>query len=359
LQDQSTDPEQAAMLRVIQDSGEHLLAVINDILDLAKIEAGRLVLDPAPICLGAVVEQALATHRVVARQKGIDLVLEGMDGDTGEVRLGEVRLGEVRLGDEKRLVQILHNLVGNAVKFTDTGRVVVRVDSRSDQTLTIEVCDTGIGMAPEDMPRVFEDFTQGQGGIARRYGGTGLGLAIVQRLARLMGGEVTLSGAAGQGLVARVEINMPAHHGATVPMANHAPPVLPPLRILAAEDNATNRIILAAMLRSLGVTAEIVDSGDAALARWQETGFDVVLLDIAMPGRDGLMTLAAMRAYCAATSRSAPVAIAVTANAMTHQVEGYLGQGFVAVVPKPLRPEDLLRALYAASSITGLTPGQK
>ena len=348
LQDQSADPGQGAMLRVIRDSGEHLLAVINDILDLAKIEAGRLALDLAPLDLGAVIGQLLAAHAVDAHKKGIDLVHEGV-GAAG---------GDLRLGDEKRLVQILHNLVGNAVKFTDTGRVVVRVDTRSDQRLTFEVVDTGIGMAPEDMPRVFEEFTQGQGGVARRYGGTGLGLAIVQRLARLMGGEVTLSGALGQGLVARVEIDMPVLRGAGLAADSPDLPALPPLRVLAAEDNATNRFILAAMLRSLGVAAEIHDSGEAALARWQETGFDIVLLDIAMPGSDGLTTLAAMQAHAAATARAAPVAIAVTANAMTHQVQGYLAQGFVGVVPKPLRPEDLVRAFLAAIApkAPGVTP---
>ncbi|MCX7288981.1 MAG: PAS domain-containing protein [Rhodobacterales bacterium] len=338
LQAGATDPEQTAMLQVIRGSGEHLLSVINDILDLAKIEAGRLVLESAPLSLDRVLEQVLSAHRIEARTKGISLDLQHAGGPEGDLRLG----------DETRLAQILHNLLGNAVKFTDTGQVVVKVDRQSDERVTIEVADTGIGMNPDDMTRVFEEFTQGQGGIARRYGGTGLGLAIVRRLARLMGGEVTLSGALGQGLVARVEIALPVVQGATLPPAEPGLPALPPMRVLAAEDNATNRIILAAMLRSLGVEAEIHDSGEAALARWRETSFDVVLLDIAMPGSDGLTTLAAMQAHSKAASRAAPVAVAVTANAMTHQVESYLAQGFVAVVPKPLRPDTLARAFLSA-----------
>ncbi len=335
LERQASDPDQAAQLRVILDSGEHLLAVINDILDLAKIEAGQMTLNPGPLSLVAVAERVLAVHRIRAGTKGLRLGFD-VTGPEGS---------DLRLGDEQRLVQILHNLVGNAVKFTDKGEVRLRIDAGSDQTLVIEVADTGIGMTEADMTRAFGEFIQVHAGMTRRYGGTGLGLAIVRRLVRLMGGEVTLTGAPGQGVVARVVITMPVLRGVPVPMAPTKLPALPALRVLAAEDNATNRIILHGMLKSLGVEAEILDSGEAVLARWPEAAFDAVLLDIAMPGRDGVETLADLKALARSLKRPAPLALAVTANAMTHQVDGYLAQGFCGVVPKPLRPEDLARAL--------------
>ncbi|NJS38963.1 MAG: PAS domain-containing protein [Rhodobacteraceae bacterium] len=332
------DPDQQSKLRVIRDSGEHLLSVINDILDLAKIEAGHLALDPAPLRLSEVLDRVAAIHHVRAKDKGIALITHC---------IGAYR-DSLRFGDEKRLIQILHNLVGNAIKFTDAGTVSVVMDAALPTRLVITVTDTGIGMTPTEMARVFEEFTQGQAGIARRYGGTGLGLAIVRRLARMMQGEVTLSGAPGQGLTASVTLEMPVLADAALPLRAAPLPQLPPMTVLAGEDNATNRIILASLLSSLGVTADIVTSGDEVLQLWNPGKHAAVLLDIAMPGRDGLATLQALRDEAAARGWPAPYAIAVTANAMTHQVQDYLAQGFAAVVAKPLRPERLAEALWAS-----------
>jgi signal transduction histidine kinase len=329
------DPEQARMLQVIRDSGEHLLAVINDILDLAKIEAGQLSLVPGPLNLADAADRVLALHRIRAEAKGLALHFELTGPDRAAWRLG----------DEQRLVQILHNLVGNAVKFTDAGEVVLRIATGSDTRLVIEVADTGIGMTEAEMSRVFGEFIQAHVGMTRRYGGTGLGLAIVRRLVRLMGGEVSLSGAPGQGVVVRVEIEMPVLRDPPPDQDVSGLPQLPPMRVLAAEDNATNRIILGSLLRSLAVEAEILPSGVALLARWREVEVDAILLDIAMPGHDGVETLVALRAEALATGRRLPPALAVTANAMTHQLADYMAQGFAGVVPKPLRPEDLARAL--------------
>ncbi|MBA3908801.1 MAG: hypothetical protein C0524_02725 [Rhodobacter sp.] len=329
------DPDQRKMLGIIRESGEHLLAVINDILDLAKIESGRFTLDTGPLNLCDTAERVVAIHRFRAAEKGIRLTLDCQ---------GEF-LNAQRFGDQKRLVQILHNLIGNAIKFTEAGEVAVRVNASSPQWLGIEISDTGIGMTEAEIARVFEEFTQAQAGIARQYGGTGLGLSIVRRLARLMQGDVTLSGAPGQGLTARVTLEMPILSADRRPdQAAEAEP-LPPLTVLAAEDNATNRIILASMLQALGVKAEIVSSGDEALQRWRPGAYDVVLLDIAMPGRDGLETLLALQGLAVASGSAAPQAVAVTANAMTHQVEDYLARGFVTLVAKPLRPERLAEAL--------------
>jgi signal transduction histidine kinase/ActR/RegA family two-component response regulator len=338
LEREADDPDLRARLSVIRGSGEHLLAVINDILDLAKIEAGQLGLDIAPLRVDALAARVLATHRVQAEAKGLRLSL----------RQSGPGPGCLREGDEKRLVQILHNLVGNAVKFTQSGTVELRLDARLDRRLVIEVADTGIGMAESDIARVFGAFIQGQGGIARRYGGTGLGLTITHRLVALMGGEIRLVPRPEGGLIARVELDMPViAEAAGAGTSGAALPRLPPLRVLAAEDNATNRLILRSLLASLGLEAVILDGGEAALAHWQGAEVDVVLLDIAMPGCDGLATLARLRQLAKAAGRTMPRVLAVTANAMTHQVESYLAQGFDGVVAKPLRPEDLDRAIRA------------
>lgn len=331
------DPDQQAKLRIIRDSGEHLLSVINDILDLAKIEAGHLALDPRPLRLPEVLDRVAALHRVRAEEKGIALT----------TRCIGAHRDNLRFGDEKRLIQILHNLVGNAIKFTDRGSVSVLVDAASPTRLCLTVSDTGIGMTEDEMARVCEEFTQGEGGIARRYGGTGLGLAIVRRLARMMRGDVMLAAAPGKGLVATATLEMPVLDEAVAPPPAQPLPQLPPMTVLAAEDNATNRIILASLLKALGITVDIVASGDEVLRQWQPDRHAAVLLDIAMPGRDGLSTLRALQDLAAGLGSSPPFAIAVTANAMTHQVQDYLAQGFAVVVAKPLRPERLAEALWA------------
>lgn len=331
-----TDPQEQAMVRVIRDSGEHLLGVINDILDLARIEAGRMVLDPRPIRLPDILMRVASLHQIAATEKGVRLIIH-CSGGAG---------GELRLGDEMRLIQILHNLMGNALKFTDAGHVRVEIDCSDPEAITIEVQDTGIGMSPEEIARAFEEFTQGMGGSRRSHVGTGLGLPIVRRVASLMQGEVSLQSVEGQGVTARVLLKVPVLAAGAAQDAGSDSRQLPPLRVLAAEDNATNRIILQSMLQSLGVETVIVADGQQALHRFREGGFDAVLLDIAMPGMDGLETLKALNAFAAETGRPAPRAVAVTANVMTHQVNAYLGQGFAAVVAKPIRIEMLGQALW-------------
>ncbi len=330
-----SDPAEQAMVRVIRDSGEHLLGVINDILDLAKIEAGRLVLDPSPIRMPDILNRVTALHQIAANRKGIVLMSRCLGGAADEVRLG----------DEMRLIQILHNLIGNAIKFTDFGEVSVEVDCSERDAVVIRVRDTGIGMSQAEIGRVFDEFAQGMGGSRRSHVGSGLGLPIVRRLARLMAGDVALTSVEGQGVTARVWLKIPALDVGAARDTESVIPQLPPMRVLAAEDNATNRIILQSMLNALGVAAEIVENGSEALERYQADSFDAVLLDIAMPGMDGLETLQALMTLAQAAGLPPPRAIAVTANVMTHQVDDYLGHGFTAVVAKPIRIEMLSHAL--------------
>ncbi len=331
-----TDPAEQSMVRVIRDSGEHLLSVINDILDLAKIEAGRLVLDPRPIRLPDILTRVTSLHQITASDKNVTLVTRCIGGSPGEVRLG----------DEMRLIQILHNLLGNAIKFTDQGTVTVEVDCSRADRVVIEVRDTGIGMSEAEIARAFEEFTQGMGGSRRSHVGTGLGLPIVRRLARLMKGDVSLTSVEGAGVTAWVDLMIPVAQGKAALIGDAVMPRLPAMRVLAAEDNATNRIILQSMLHALGVETVIVSDGQDALSCFEVDCFDAVLLDIAMPGMDGLDTLNALNDLAVRKSKPMPAAVAVTANVMTHQVNDYLGHGFTAVVAKPIRIEMLARALW-------------
>jgi PAS domain S-box-containing protein len=344
-----SDPSEQAMLRVISDSGEHLLGVINDILDLARIEAGRMPLELRPLRLPEVLFRVAALHQTTANRKGIAL----------KARCNGGFANATREGDEKRLIQILHNLIGNALKFTDAGEVSVEIDCSTVDSIVIRVRDTGIGMSSAEINRAFDEFSQGIGGSQRSHLGTGLGLPIVRRLARLMGGDVALTSVEGQGVTARVWLRVPVLDDSSSGYAEPAIPTLPRLRVLAAEDNATNRIILQSMLQALGVDAVIVSDGAEALSRSQDEAFDVVLLDIAMPNMDGIETLRALKDRARLAGKTPPPAIAVTANVMTHQVEDYLGYGFVAVVAKPIRMEMLGDALAQCLASASGNPAGK
>ena len=346
LETRLEDPALRDMVRVIRQSGEHLLGVINDILDLAKIEAGHLVIEDQPFRMPDLCTRIEATHTLRAEAKGIALQVSCHAAGS-----------DWRRGDAQRIMQILHNLVDNAIKFTAAGTVTLRADATAPDQILIEVTDTGIGMGSDELPRVFEDFTQADGGVTRQYGGTGLGLPIVRRLARLMGGDILLQSAPGQGLTARVHLAVPVH-AAAVTAPNPAPdaaqplPTLPPMTVLVAEDNATNRVILQTMLAALGVSAMIVADGDEAVRLVRTTPFDVLLLDISMPLLDGMATLASIRALASAAGQPPPKAIAVTANAMTHQVQDYLAAGFHACVAKPIRLDRLAEALLSCHAVT-------
>ena len=331
-----SDPAEQAMVGVIRDSGEHLLGVINDILDLAKIEAGHMVLAPGPIRLPDILARIASLHQVATRDKGVSLVTRCLGSSPNELRHG----------DEMRLIQILHNLVGNAVKFTDQGSVTVEIDCAAPDRIGITVRDTGIGMSAAEIALAFDEFTQGTGGSRRSHVGTGLGLPIVRRLARLMRGNVALTSVEGQGVTARAELMIPVLVRNSAAESEATPDRLPAMRVLAAEDNATNRIILQSMLQALGVETVIVADGESALNRYRDERFDAVLLDIAMPGMDGLQTLKALTGLAASLARPPLRAVAVTANVMTHQVDEYLGCGFTAVVAKPIRMEMLGQALW-------------
>ncbi|MFN3647057.1 MAG: PAS domain S-box protein [Gemmobacter sp.] len=336
LSDALTDPVHRQMIETIRESGEGLLNVLNDILDLAKVEAGKLDLETVSFVPRDLAGKVEAMYSLRAQEKGLSFSV-----------LCDAGADLPRLGDPHRTLQVLHNLVNNAIKFTHQGEVTVTMRARRGEPLVIEVADTGIGMTADQQSRAFEDFEQADGAVTRRYGGTGLGLSISRRLVGLMGGRITVSSKPGKGTVMRVELPLPMAD--TLPEAEPPPaaplPSVAGLRALVADDNATNRLILKAMLGVLGVSVTMVEDGAKAVSAWQPGAFDVLLLDISMPELDGIAALAAIRARAAAAHAPMPPAVAVTANAMTHQIEGYYAAGFDGYVGKPFRRDELCATL--------------
>ncbi|MGY6409540.1 MAG: PAS-domain containing protein [Alkalilacustris sp.] len=340
LSDTPLSDAQRAMLDTLKDSGWSLLSLINDILDLARVEAGKLALDPAPFDLCALVARLEALHGATARGKGVALTVGPMPPG-------------LRLGDETRVMQVLHNLVGNAVKFTDTGRVGVTVAAADAEGLVLRIADTGIGMSADQVARIFEAFEQAEAGTARRFGGTGLGMAIVRRLVAMMAGEVTVDSTPGRGTVVTLRLPLPEVAAQALPAqapsgarAAENAGRLRGLRLLVAEDSATNRHLLRTILDRLQVQTRFACNGMEACAVWRgEEAFDLLLLDISMPVMDGLEALRSMTAEASAAGRPPPRAIAATANVMTEQVALYRAEGFLDVLPKPFRREELVALL--------------
>ncbi|MCA2012083.1 response regulator [Cereibacter sphaeroides] len=335
------DPGQREMVAAIRDSGDMLLSVLNGVLDLAKVEAGQLTLEEVPFRLRDVARQTEALHGLRARAKGLTFRLD-CDG---------VGL-ERRRGDPFRLAQVIGNLIDNAIKFTDDGAITVTLTEEAGDRVAISVSDTGLGMSEAAQARVFNAFEQADGGTARRYGGTGLGLAICKEIVEKMGGAITLDSRPGEGSTLTVTLPLPR---CTAPLdqdladAPGLPSALAGRRVLVADDNRTNRILLERMLGGLGLVPTLVEDGQAALDHYDPEVFDAVLLDISMPGMNGLEALRRIRSL---TADAPPIPIiAVTANAMHHQVREYLEAGFDACLSKPFRKADFITTLGALMSL--------
>jgi signal transduction histidine kinase/CheY-like chemotaxis protein len=335
------DPAQRERLQVIRASSEALLGILNDILDISKIEARKLEIERVDFDLGEVLGAVNATFGAVASQRGLAL----------SVQLGDA--GGVYHGDPNRVRQILVNLVSNALKFTAAGSIKVRA-ARDGDDLQLEVSDTGIGIAPETAKTIFDRFSQADASTTRRYGGTGLGLAISRELAELMGGSITLTSAPGEGSVFTVRLRLPR--------VDDAPPLQPPrpktmlvpaaadpapshVRILAAEDNHINRLVLKTLLNQIGMHPDIVGNGLLAVEAWRTGAYDVILMDIQMPEMDGIAATREIRAEERARGRRRTPILGLTANAMAHQVGEYLEAGMDGHVAKPIDVSRLFAAL--------------
>jgi len=325
---------------VISQAGHALLDILNDILDLSKIEAGKLDLESAPFDLEAVTRSAVGAFSASALAKGLEFGLDFDDGARGAFE-----------GDAARLRQVLCNLISNAVKFTESGSVRVGVTAHA-LGVRISVRDTGPGVPEGFAERLFEKFTQADASTTRRFGGTGLGLAICRELCEAMGGCITVSNGAERGAtfvvdlpLARSQQAAPAALSVGPTASQDTPPENRPLRALAAEDNAVNQLVLRTLLDQIGIEAVIVADGAEAVAAWEEGDFDLVLMDIQMPRMDGPTATRAIREREAAAGKRRTPIIALTANVMRHQVDDYAAAGMDAFVAKPIAITELFAAI--------------
>jgi signal transduction histidine kinase/ActR/RegA family two-component response regulator len=329
-------------VEVIRSSGETLLALLNDVLDLSKIEAGSMELDEAPFDLVAAVNGATQAFAEVAGRKGVFFQLEIAPDAHG-----------LWQGDAGKIRQVIGNLASNAVKFTSAGEVKV-VLRRTAAGVTVAVSDTGLGIPGPQLAQLFRRFSQVDPSITRKFGGSGLGLAISRQLVELMGGQISVASVEGRGSTFTVDlpltwIDRPAEAAppsADVPQAS--PTYLPAVRVLAAEDNRTNQILLAAMLSPLGVDLRLAADGRETLELFRKGGFDLVLMDVQMPVMNGVDAARAIRALEQAEGRRPTPILALSANAMRHQIEEYLAVGMNGFVAKPIEMRTLFRAIETA-----------
>ena len=315
---------QRSHLRTIRQSSRALLALINDILDTTRLEKDGMRLESIDFSLKALAAQIESSLRLGAQQKGLSLVTHYAS-----------ELPEYFRGDPLRLLQVLTNLVGNAIKFTERGSVVVRFLG-GVQGLVVEVEDTGIGMSPDQVANVFAPFTQADASISRRFGGTGLGTTISRQLVELMGGHIEVRSAEGVGSCFTVRVPLPTGEAPEVAPAAAGGPVLPPLSILAADDVSQNLELLEALLSRDGHTLRRVSDGAQALQLFTERRFDLVLLDVHMPGMDGLETTRLMRQYERSSGQQATPIIALTASVLEEDRRAVLHAGMDGFAVKPI-----------------------
>jgi two-component system, sensor histidine kinase LadS len=350
LQTTTLLPEQRTFLERIQTASRHLIGIINDILDLTKIQAGGLVLESRPLDIRTVLADVRSTYTERAKKQGLafDVVIDD-----------SVRPGY--LGDGLRIAQVLHNLVGNALKFTPKGSIRIQVECMAEQRdgdrllgdLLFKVRDTGIGISAEQSVNLFQRFSQADASTTRRYGGTGLGLAICRQLVELMGGTLKLDSEvdAGSTFSFTIPVQVDEHVTvAPVPVAaassndSTLAEQLQGLRVLLVEDNATNQLLTKTMLARCGITCIVANHGGEALELLEHDIFDAILMDCQMPVLDGYATTQKIRQHVGL--HDVPI-IAMTANALSGDRERCLEVGMNDYVAKPVRMHDVVSVLLA------------
>ena len=329
--------EQQSFARTIESSAESLLSIINDLLDFSKVEAGKMQVDSFDFDLGEVIEQIGSLCAHPAHAKGLEFIL------ALPVQVPIV------MGDGQRLRQVLINLVGNAIKFTDKGEIVLKAEIMSKTDLTvkikIDVSDTGIGIPADRLEAIFDSFTQADGSTTRRFGGTGLGLAISKRLAELMGGRLTVRSTVGKGSTFSVELELPLGDSSL-----STERVSPPsgCRVLVVDDNPTNRKLLLAILREWDCEVVVAGNGEDALEQVEgkgATGFDLILSDYLMPGMDGLELITQLQKRWGA--KLPPVVVLSSATDFRTRND-WQSVGVFACLAKPVRQSQLVRVIRQA-----------
>jgi len=330
---------QRERVSVIRQAGQALLDILNDILDLSKIEAGKLDLEQAPFDLEAVTLSAFGGFSASAFAKSLGYTLDFAPSARG-----------IFEGDAARVRQVLCNLISNAVKFTTQGSVQVIV-AATPLGVRLSVKDTGPGVPEGFAERLFEKFTQADASTTRRFGGTGLGLAICRELCEAMGGCITIDQSVSQGATFVVDLPLTRSIAQVAPAAQGDPVSLATtvgetgLRALAAEDNPVNQLVLKTLLTQIGVEAVIVGDGLEVVKAWEEGSFDFILMDVQMPQMDGLEATRTIRQREFATQRARTPIVALTADVMSHQVEAYAQAGMDSFVAKPIAIADLYAAI--------------
>lgn len=343
-------PREREQSLLLLESGEALRGLLNDMLDLSKIEAGHFVVDRRPFVLHELLDSLVRLFEPAARAKGLELHLAASPD-----------LAEVYIGDETRVRQIMANLISNAVKFTDRGRILVEACA-DPEGLRLTVSDTGPGVAGDQMALLFKKFVQLDESPTRRHGGAGLGLSLCADLVGLMKGDIRAERLPDAGMRFVVVLPLPEQRTPlrALPVAEPAPPAAAageastggrpvPLRILAAEDHPINRKVLELLLEPTDVECHFVENGQEAVAVWRERDWDLILMDIQMPVMDGIAATRAIRAEEAFLGRRRTPILALTANALQHQQDEYAAAGMDDFIGKPVQPETLYAAIERAA----------
>ncbi len=355
LGETTLEREQQTYVDLIDESGQLMLSLVDDLLDMSKLQAGAMVFDPKETAVTLLLERAIAPMRLEGETRGVQVALVVAPGVPERLNL-----------DAQRLRQVITNLVGNAMKFTERGRVTVRVrwlTANDDPTLPIDIEDTGIGIAEDGLAKIFLPFIQAETSTSRRFGGTGLGLPISRQLVELMRGELTVTSALGIGTTFRIRLPIPALDATSRPQttptaAVHAKPDDrhiatqlgaasaqrdPPLDVIVADDNVVNQTVLRLMLMGWGHSVRIANSGAEAVALVRQRCPDVVLMDLQMPEMDGVETTQQIRMLGAAAATLRVVAC--TASVLPEDRARCMAAGMHEVVMKPIQPAELRAAL--------------
>ncbi len=338
------DEEQSENVKTLLDAGDVLMSILNDILDLSKIEAGKLEVETISVDTHHILRKLEQLWRPNIEDKGLNFKVDIADDVPSAI-----------ISDPVRIRQILFNLLSNASKFTQTGEISVRTRatpvSEKETNITFEVHDTGIGMSQEEQNRLFMTFEQADSSITRRFGGSGLGLSISRKLARLMGGDITVRSESGRGTVFTLHLptkTVAPHIETKVEDKKKHNPIKKGVRILAVEDNPINQRVLASFLRPIGGDIVWAEHGEKALELAEVSQFDVILMDIQMPVMDGLTATSKLRDGNSKNANT-PI-IAMTANAMLGDREACLKAGMNDYVSKPIDPRTLYTAIARAAS---------